>query len=145
MRLYNAIYAIWLLSGNIMTDQTVSVSNPLDSSASRHVASPLLAHQRATFWVNHSFSQVSRLVATMDTDPPRVRSTNAVLVRPSREMVSVTLTTDVAHLAFSGNAASWHFDNISTWFSRPLADPHPGSSPQAHGRRVIFGTIMCFF
>jgi len=27
MRLYNAIYAIWLLSGNIMTDQTVSVNN----------------------------------------------------------------------------------------------------------------------
>ena len=51
----------------------------------------------------------------MDTDSPRVRSINAVLVRPSREMVSVTLTTDVAYLAFSGNAASWQFDNISTW------------------------------
>ena len=115
-----ALYGLWLLSGNVTNDQTV---NALDQSAFRRDFTPLPPSTRAFVGVNQSFSMASRLVATVDADSPRDRSTDAVLVRPHREPVDVILIPELEHLAFWGNDASWHSDNSSTCSSRSLVNP----------------------
>lgn len=127
MWLNNAIYAIWLLSGNVMTDQAT-----LDRAAFRRDEIHPPSSLRGKSWVNQTLPVVSRSVATVGTVSTERLSVDICPVRVRRAPIVVDFVLDFAHFDHVGNSSTWNPDNNFACISPSLAPPRPGASPQGH-------------